>query len=227
MNFLAGVVRVMRANGIIRGDTDAPTTFSDLQHGATVQLAMIAIQDELTELSSDILLPYEKKTTGSITTVSGTRVYSLASDFVRFYGTAMLYCSADNTQIAEYSGGQDRLRQDIFTYKTDAGDPSCWYFEEGTTKQIGFFQVPNSAKTYTYDYEYDTSVTNTTDVLPFHTEAEAQTFCRIAARRFKWLYESNDISTLMADPERNAAKSTLASLVRGTNPVKNYAPVYR
>ena len=44
MNFLGAVTRVMRINGILRGDTDAPTTFSDLQHGATIQLAQIAIQ---------------------------------------------------------------------------------------------------------------------------------------------------------------------------------------
>src|SRR5689334_25409676 len=61
----------MRIEGILRGDTDAPTTFSDLQHGATINLAQISIQDELNELTSDTLLPYEKKTTGSIVTVRG------------------------------------------------------------------------------------------------------------------------------------------------------------
>jgi hypothetical protein len=33
----------------------------------------------------------------------------------------------------------------------------------------------------------DVSVTNSTDTLPFHNEQEAQAFCRLASRRFKFL----------------------------------------
>lgn len=227
MNFLSAVVRVMRSNGIIRGDTDAPTTFSDLQHGATIQLAQIAIQDELNELTSDVLFPYEKKITGTIATVAGTRVYTLASDFVKFYGKPVLYESTSNLMITEYPGGQEKLRRDIYNYKTEQGQPSWFYFEEGTTKQIGLFQVPNEAKTWTYDYEADVSVTNTSDTLPFHNEQEAQAFCRLASRRFKWLYEDKDLSTLLTDPERMTAKATLAAMVNGKNPSKQYSAVYR
>ena len=52
MTFLEAVTRIMRSEGIIRGDKDAPVSFSDLQHGATIQLAQMAIQDELNELLS-------------------------------------------------------------------------------------------------------------------------------------------------------------------------------
>src|SRR5687768_9430744 len=89
-SFLDAVNRVLAANGILRGDTDEVTGFSDLQHGATVRLARIAIQDELNELMSDTLLPSERDTTGSITTEAGTRSYSLANNFIRFDGTPML-----------------------------------------------------------------------------------------------------------------------------------------
>lgn len=60
MNFLSAVNRVLRTNNIIRGDDDAITTFSDTQHNATLNLALIAIQDELTETVADRLISYEK-----------------------------------------------------------------------------------------------------------------------------------------------------------------------
>lgn len=227
MNFLSGVTRLLRANGIIRGDTDLPTSFSDLQHGATMALAQIAIQDELNELTSDALIPYEKKTTGSIATVAGTRTYSLASDFIRFFGTPLLYCSADNRELFEYSGGEDALRLNVFNYETQQSDPANWYFEATTTKKIAFWPVPQQVKTYTYHYEADVSVTNSTDTLPFHNEQEAQAFCRMASRRFKMLYEEMDPALLANDPEHQAAKATLYQMMKGANPAKHWVPVYR
>ena len=185
MNFLGAVTRVMRLGGIIRGDTDIPTTFSDLQHGATIGLAQVAVQDELNELTSDSLLAYEKNATGAITTVASTRSYALPSDFVRFYGTPMLLNGT--TELFEYPGGEDKLKLVFPGYKTDAGTPSWWYFDLTTTKKIAFFPVSTEAKTYTFDYEKDVSVTSATDTMPFHNEMEAQAFCRLAARRFKYL----------------------------------------
>lgn len=227
MNFLSGVTRIMRIEGILRGDTDAPTTFSDLQHGATINLAQIAIQDELNELTSDALLPYEKKTSGSIVTIQGTRSYALATDFIRFFGRAMLFCSADSFEMFEYPGGEDRIKILYFDYKTTQSLPIHFYFEATTTKQISFWPVPQSAKTYIYDYEGDVSVTNATDTLPFHNEQEAQAFCRLAARRFKYLYQGLNIADIDQDSEHMKAKAVLADMIVGKNPSKKYAPVYR
>lgn len=227
MNFLAAVNRVLRAGGILRGDTDPITTFSDLQHGATVQIAMIAIQDELTQLTADTLLPYERKTTGAISTAASTRSYALANDFVRFDGTPSLYDATNNRTLYEYSGGEDKLKNTIYNYKTETGEPWAWYFEAGTTKQISFFPVPNLVRSYAYNYESDSSVTNSTDTLPFQNEMEAQAFCRLAARRFKTMFEGKGTEGLSADPEHMMAKATLAALIVGKKPNSNYAPVYR
>lgn len=221
------MTRVLRANGILRGDTDAPTTFSDLQHGATMAIAQIAIQDELNDLTSDSLIPYEKKTTGTIATVAGTRSYSLASDFIRFFGTPFLYCSADNRELFEFPGGEDSLRLQITNYETQQSDPSAWYFERTTTKKISFWPVPSLVKAYSYHYEADVSVTNSTDTLPFHNEQEAQAFCRMASRRFKVLFEEGDVATLANDLEHVMAKATLFQLMKGENPSRLWAPVYR
>jgi hypothetical protein len=217
----------MRIEGIIRGDVDAPSTFADLQHGATINLAQIAIQDELNELTSDTLLPYEHKATGSIVTVAGTRSYALASDFIRFYGRAMLYDSVANFEMFEYPGGEDKLKLAIFNYKTQQSAPFYFYFEKTTTKQLSFYPVPQAAVTYTYDYEADVSVTNATDTLPFHNEQEAQAFCRLAARRFKYLYQGLNIADIDQDSEHMKAKAVLADMIVGKNPSKSYAPIYR
>lgn len=228
MNFLGAVNRVLSANGILRGDTDLLTTFSDLQHGATSRIAQLAIQDELNELVSDHALPYEHKGTGSITTAAGTRSYALPTDFVRFYGEPILYCSTDSNQIiTEYQGGEDRLRVVDVNYKTTQSTPIYWYFDQTTTKKLAFYYVPSAVKTYTFDYEYDVSVTNSTDTMPFHTESEAQAFCRLASRRFKMLFEEMDPALIANDPERNAAKATLFNLIKGVNPSRRWAPVYR
>lgn len=227
MTFLEAVNRVLRSGGIIRGDTDPVTTFADLQHGATLNLAIIAIQDELNDIVSDKLIPYEKKTTGTITTVSGTRSYTIASDFLRFYGTAMLYCSADNFQMFEYRGGEDALKLAIPNYKTVTGTPYAWYFEATTSKKISFYQVPDAAKTYTFDYEGSVAVSAASDAMPFHNDQESQTFCRIATRRFLCLYEQRDVATLQTDAERLAAKTVLADLMLGKNQPTSWAPAYR
>lgn len=227
MNFLGGVTRIMRIEGILRGDTDAPSTFTDLQHGATINLAQIAIQDELNELTSDTLIPYEKKTPGSIATVAGTRSYALATDFIRFFGKAMLYDSVSNFEMFEYPGGEDSLKLAIFNYKTQQSTPFYFYFEATTTKKISFYPVPQAVVTYTYDYEADVSVTNATDILPFHNEQEAQAFCRLAARRFKYLYQGLNIADIDNDSEHMKAKAVLADMIIGKNSPKHYAPIYR
>ena len=126
--FLTGLNRLMRINGIIAGDDNDITTFSDTQHAADIELAQIAIQDELSYLVSDQLIPYEK-TSDTITLLTGTRSYSLAADFVRFYGTnASFYDSTDNVMIYELNGGEDNLRDLDYQYKTTTGTPSFWYW---------------------------------------------------------------------------------------------------
>jgi hypothetical protein len=225
--FLAAVNRVLAANGILRGDTDPITTFSDLQHGATVNIAKIAIQDELNELLADSILPSERDTTGSITTSSGVRSYSLPSNFIRFDGLAMLYLAADNQQLFEHQGGEEALKLEIPNYATTQGPPGEWYMDITTSKKIAFFGIPVSAKTYTFAYQADGSVEASTDRLPFHNDAESHSFCRLASRRFKYLYEGLDVANLDKDEERQKAKATLAALIVGKNPSNTWAPVYR
>jgi len=227
LTLIQAITRVMRANGLIRGDTDAPTTLSDLQHGATINLAVLAIQDELNELTSDNLLAYEHDQTGSIATVAGTRSYALPSNFIRFFGTPSLYESTSNNRYYEFPGGEQKLQLEYPDYKSAQATPQYWYFDLTTTKKLAFWPVPQEVLTYTFDYEKDVSVSAASDTMPFHNEQEAQAFCRMASRRFKFLFEGMDPALVLVDPERAAAKATLIQMTRGKNPVPRYAPVYR
>lgn len=227
MTFLDAVNRVLRSAGILRGDDDLISTFADVQHNATMNLAILAIQSELTDLISDRLIPYEK-TSSTIATVNGTRTYELASDFARFFGGApFFYNSADNVAIYELRGGVDNLRHEILDYQTQTGTPSAWYWESSTTKKIGFYPVPSQADTLSYDYEKDVSVSAASDTLPFHTETEGQAFVDMVVPLFKLLLTRQDTAGLANNASHNNAKARLANLLRPTNPSTRYGSSYR
>lgn len=223
----------MRLNGIIRGDTDTVSTFSDTAHNATLNLAIVSIQDELGDLIAERIIPYEMAS-GTVTLVSGTRTYALASDFIRFYGKAFFYDSGSNREIFEYSGGRERLQVDIPNYKTASGSPIYWYWEPGTTKQIGFYQVPGADENggvYSYDYEKSVMVSASTDTIPLHNTEEANQFALMCARRFKIMYEdaekaSDIVAVLDADRTYARSKKSLLNMIRGTNAPVKYSATY-
>ncbi len=225
--FLDAVNRILLINGIIRGDTDLITSFSDLQHSATVSMAQVAVQDDLSDLISDMLIPSEHESSGVLSAVASTRSYSLPTDFVRFFGAGGLYNSAENTMIYEFPGGEPRLMHLFTNYKTQESAPIHWYFDLTTTKKIALWPVPQEAKTYSFDYQADVQVSASTDTLPFHNNSESFSFCRLAARRFKVMFEGGDIANIDSDPERMKAKATLINLIKGTNPPKTYSNTYR
>ena len=224
MTFIDAVNRLLRASGIIRGDDDALTTFSSLQHNSAMNLAIVAIQSELSDLIADRLIPYEKASS-SIATVAGTRTYSLAADFVRFYGQKpFLYNSTDNVQIFEYP--VDRLRHTIYDYKTQSGDPQHWYYEDTTSKQVSLYPVPDAVQTWEYDYEKDLSLSASTDTLPFHSTTEGQAFADLALQRFKMLLTRQPLDALRDNKDRMEARARLANLIRHTTPSNRYGSRY-
>ena len=228
-SFLAGVNRVMRINNIIRGDDDAITTFSDTQHSADIQKAQIAIQSEISSIISDRLIGYEK-TSSTISLVTGTRTYVLASNFIRFYGSnPSFYDSTNNIRYYEYTGGEDTLRDYDYQYATTTGSPIWWYWVDTTSKTVGIYQLPSSSfngLSLSYDYEKSVTVTNTTDTLPFITDEEYYAFADMAARRMKFLMTEQPLGELQKDATYKEAKSVLYSLMRPTNPTNFYGSRY-
>jgi hypothetical protein len=226
--FIDCVNRVLRINNVIRGDDDAITAFSDTQHSADIQTAQIAIQAELTELISDRLIPYEK-TSGTITLVTGTRTYALANGFTRFFGIASFLDSTNNVRLFEYPGGEAALMNHDYQYKTTQASPWAWYWANATSKQVAFYNVPDSTynnRSLAYEYETSVMVSDTTDTMPFHNNEEYFSFSDMAARRFKYLVTNKDTGELQEDPTYKNAKSRLYALLRPTNPNSFYGNQY-
>lgn len=229
MDFIAGVNRLFRINAIIKGDDDNITTFSDTQHASDIELAKIAIQDELSEIISDRLLPYEK-TSSTITLTTGTRAYALETNFVRFYGTKpSFYYSANNYRIYEYAFGEDRLRDMDYSYATATSSPVYWYWNSTTTKQVAFYPIPDSSwnnVSLSYDYEKSVMVSDSTDTLPFHNNEEAYAFVTLAARRFKFMIAEQPMGLLPQDPTYANAKARLYNFLKPTDAYPRYGRTY-
>jgi len=231
MDFLGAVNRVLVNAYILKGDDDLLTNFNDNQHEATLRIAKNAIQTELNSLMSAFSMNYERaQTIGSITTVVGQRAYSLPSDFVRFWGDRpyLVLDTSDSDRLYEYRGGENKLRRENFDYKTSPGKPNWWYWSQNTDKEIGLFQVPDRIVTYEFDYEKDTTVTNSTDTIPFQTEAESQAFADMASRRFVYMVEQDkELANLEQDTQYLTAQGTLMNFMRHRDPDKSYGKSYR
>lgn len=232
MTFLEAVNRIFQTNGIIRGDTDAVTSFSQIQHNASVNICKVAVQSELINLISDRLLPRERKNTGSITTVAGTYAYDLPTDFTRLYGYGVIN-RGDALLITQYEGGLPRLQIDDPDWKTTSGDPTAFYFYpiDSATKQIGFYPVPDKVQTLTFDYEASVLIYSESEDLPFQSDEESFSFVDMCARRFKFMYEDvenkKDIQAIL-DGDRSyiSARARVIKMLKGINPTQVYGNCY-
>lgn len=235
MDFLAAVNRVLRTEGIIRGDDDAVAAFTDTQHAATIELAQIAIQDEMNDLIAQEVIPYEMDV-ATITTIAATRVYTLEPDFVRMRVSEFVRedgsGNAQSATLFPFLGGEQHIARTVPMYREQAGTPSWYYFTGGATKSIGLYPVPDAVAVYRYYYEKSVSVMLATDPLPFVAEAEAQAFVRAAARRFRYLFVPNSTRDQLfpngvgADPVVESARATLMALLSSRAAVEHYGRHY-
>ena len=230
MTFLSAVNRMLQLNGVIRGDTDVLTAFTDTNHASTSAIAQIAVQNEITELSSRGTLPYQHKTTGTITLANGTRSYTFASDFISLWGDAPFFLdTTQNYQIYQYQGGEEQLRNDILTYRTDGGAPNWFYLELGAVSKVSFYPVPDASvnnRALVYDYNGSVNVSASSDVIPFQTTEQQYAFCEMAGRRFKFLYEGKVDISMDSDPVYREARSRLFALLKWKQPGRKYGRVY-
>lgn len=226
MDFIGAVNRVLRINQIIAGDDDAIASFSEDQHRTTIELAKIAVQEELINLISEKSLPAERKV-GEIITVAGTRVYNLPTNFLRFFGKQPYMRSTQNPTryIYEFEGGYENVRHVDHNWDTnESNEPYAWYFEPNNAqpKQVGFIQIPNVSLTYNFDYESHALVESEVDTLPFQNELENTAFSSMAARRFLMNDGQLTVSTLDEDPIWSNQKSSLMRLIRPTEKKNKY-----
>ena len=230
MTFLEAVNRLFVTNGFIREDTDPITSFSQVQHNASIGIAKVAIQDELTDLVSRKMLGYERED-GTIT-FDGSRVYTLPEDFRSFAKDAAYFKTSDNDYVYQYPGGLAQLEFDDPLYQTtSSGQATHWYWDSNSSKRVGFWPIPSSGDSVTYRYEKSVMVTGQGNALPFHTDEEAFAFCTMAARRFKFLYETpneaRDVQAILEnDTSYRTARGTLYRLMRGQHDVGYYGHKY-
>ena len=230
MQFIDCVNRILRLNGLIRGDTDILSTFSDTAHNSSSSLAQIAIQDEISELSAKGLLPYQRTYGATLTMVANQRTYSLPSNFIQIWGEQpYFYDAVAIFQVPQYPGNEARLRTDILTYQIDLGYPLWWYWVEGTTQKVGFYPTPDTQRNglvLTYDYECSVNVANSTDTIPIVTTDQQYAFTMMASRRFKFIYEGKIDVPVDTDPVYREARARLFALMKGKQPSKRYGNAY-
>lgn len=230
MTFLELVNRMLRQNGLIRGDTDTLTSFSDTNHNSTSQIAQIAVQSEISELSSRGLLPYQHTIQASIALATSTRSYSLPAAFIQLWGDPPFFLdTTQNYRVFEYPGGENQLRNDVTTYRTQAGAPIWWYQELGQSQKISFFPVPDASvngRSLSYDYEASVNVLLSSDTVPLPTVDQQYAFCDMAVRRFKLLFEGKIDTPVDSDPIYREARARLYALIKGKQAAQRYGAVY-
>lgn len=230
MQFIDCVNRILRINGMIRGDTDTIATFADTAHNSSSQIAQIAIQQEITELSSRGKFPQQHKITSTLSMVTNQRTYSLPSDFIQLWGdVAFFYDGVAQFTILQYPGGENKLRTDILTYRTDPGYPLWFYFELSSTQQVSFYPVPDAQRnglSLAFDYSASVNVSNSTDLIPLQTTDQLYAFTDMAARRFKFLFEGKVDIPIGQDEVYREARSRLFALLGWKQPSTRYGKIY-
>ena len=233
--FVDAVNRVLRLEGIIRGDDDTISDFTSTQHAASIEFAKIAIQDELAWITEGDNIPYEQ-TTGTVTTTASTRLYSLPSDFLRMTAENRLWkqdSSGDNDSTFISLVDEAWLRRNHGAYETVNGTPSWFYFTKGTTNQIGLYPVPDTTgDVYEFWYDKSTNVTTSTDTMPFITTEQFNAFCNSAARVFKFIRlgpQERDAlfpNGIERDPVLDAKRATLIRQMNRMKPINKYGRRY-
>lgn len=237
MNFVDCVNRILRMNGIIRGDTDPIVNFQSQQHGATMNVAIIAVQDAINDLLGDEIIPKERGNS-SITLVdsvaTGVRTYTLAADFAKFWNDqAFFYDVSGNVQIFEYAGGERQLQLDIANYAIPAdqhGNPTSWYWVDSPAQTVGFFPNPDSVvagNQYTYDYQKAMMPSAYNDVLPFHQDTQAMAFTEMASVRFEMLMKGAANVDIRRVPSYVSAKAKTVNLINPKASAQRYGHTYR
>ena len=234
MTYLEAVNRILRLTTLMQWDDDDITSFTQTQHSASITLCRQAIQHVVNDLTADRFF-YPEDATGHLTMVSGTRLYSLASDFVRLRGKRpwMFQLSgasgtdASGQYLYEYPGGELQLQKDVNQYTSQTGTPQWFYFTDD--REVGIYPIPDSStdgKLYRYEYEKDVMPENESDSLPVYSDAQGYAFCDSAAQAFKILFASQPIEGLDRDSIYMKGKTTVIALSRKTNPSGQYGYRY-
>lgn len=235
MTFLEAINRILRVTTVMQWDDDNITSFTQNQHAATISLARQAVQHVVNDLTTDRFL-FPEDAQDHLTMVTGTRTYSLASDFVRLQGKEPWFhrlegaigTQADGRFLAKYPGGEDALKKEVPQYTHQQGTPQWYYFTDD--QEIGIYPIPESADNgavYRYDYQKDTMPESESDSLPVYNDAQGYAFVDAAARVFTFLWTTQPVDGLKDDSIYKGAKGMVMALARKRASNNRYGYSYR
>ena len=223
---------MLRLATLMQWDDDDIVSFSNTQHAGNISLCRQAVQHVLNELVADYFF-WDEDASGTFFTVATNRVHTLGSDFVKFRGTPCLFelegvalSDATGTCIYEYPGGEDQIMRDIPDYTSRTGTPQWFYFTDDTT--IGLYPIPDTSYVYyRFEYEKNVMVENESDTLPFDSNQKCFAFVDMATRLFTFLFTRQPLEGLGQDIIYKGAKKALLSLLKKSDPVRQYGYRYR
>ena len=164
---MQAVNAILKKVGQIHGDSSALVTLTSASRQRTIDLAIQAVNEGIDELYSigGIPLPNEQAE-GTITLVTGTRSYALASDLILL---RYPFIDQTNTQyINPFPGGYNSIIQ-ADPERNDTGLPH-WGAISPVNGQFYLDRSPTSVENgniYTYQYDKELEMTVTTDTVPF------------------------------------------------------------
>ncbi len=164
---LDGVNEILKRVNILAGDAGLLTSLTDSARQVSIDVAIQAINEGIEEVfsASGVALP-NSQGESTITLVTSTKAYSLATDMVQMRWP--LIDKTNGVYMFEFAGGYNRMLE-IDPRQTFSGTPifACIRPTDG---KLFLQQSPTSAdngKVYTYQYDKDTAITTAAAAMPF------------------------------------------------------------
>lgn len=221
--FETAVSNTLKRVGVIQGDSGALTSFTDSARQTDIDVAIQVWNEMMQELYDQSLIDHGGLATGLITLTTGTggREYSLATDFEKFSGGDVLLRSTngDNWQIVEYPGGYVQMVNDQITATEYRGQPTRAVINP-TNGKLRLDTDPGndeSGDTYGYLYEKRISLTATGDTFPF---SDTVVDALLPAVSLKWKRERHNED--FTEREFNKSFSRASSFLTKRQPSTQY-----
>ena len=165
---LNGINELFKRVNVIAGDAAALTTLTDSARQHPIDVSIQIINEGIDELYSytQLGLP-QQQAESTITLVTSTREYSLATDLIRLHFPIIDRTNAQ--YISEFPGGYDKMLEwDIYQNLTGLPMFACISPING---KLRVEQAPDSTsngRVYTYEYEKNLALSLATDTVPFN-----------------------------------------------------------
>ena len=142
---------------------------------------------------------------------------------------------SQNRKVYHYEGDEPKLRRVLDNYRDVKGQPIWFYVADGSTRQVGFYNVPSNdhaGEVYRYFYDKSLTVSTETDTIPLINEAAAESFAEGCGVHFNYLrmtpMERQQFfpNGLQNDPGLQQARAKTMEFITVIPPEKKYGRDY-